>query len=191
MLFRSLPNVETVWGWNADTIEQDAEGVRVAISERTGSGKRELKAQYVVGCDGGHSVVRDQIGISRSGSDYDQKMVLAVIRSKELHEGLKRFPMRSTFNVMHPDLKGYWMFFGRIDVGEGFFFHAPVPNETTVENYDFLGLLHRAAGFKFNCEFEHVGFWDLRVAVAEQYQVGRAFIAGDADRKSTRLNSRH
>ena len=30
---------------------------------------------------------------------------------------------------MHPDLKGYWQFFGRIDVGEGLFFHAPVPND--------------------------------------------------------------
>ena len=30
------------------------------------------------------------------------------------------------------------------------------------------------------CEFDHVGFWDLRVAVARQYQVGRVFIAGDA-----------
>ena len=28
--------------------------------------------------------------------------------------------------------------------------------------------------------FDHVGFWDLRVAVAERYQVGRVFIAGDA-----------
>ena len=36
------------------------------------------------------------------------------------------------------------------------------------------------AGFKFHCEFDHVGFWDLRIAVADQYRVGRVFIAGDA-----------
>jgi hypothetical protein len=81
---------------------------------------------------------------------------------------------------MHPELNGYWKFFGRVDVGEGFFFHAPVPPDTTRDNYDFLGLLHGAAGFPFACEFDHVGFWDLRVAVAERYRVGRAFIAGDA-----------
>ena len=40
--------------------------------------------------------------------------------------------------------------------------------------------MQKAAGFKFACEFDHVGFWDLRVAVAEKYQVGRVFIAGDA-----------
>jgi hypothetical protein len=81
---------------------------------------------------------------------------------------------------MHPDLNGYWRFFGRIDVGEGFFFHAPVPKDIDRDKFDFLGLLHEAAGFSFKAELEHVGFWDLRVAVAEKYQVGRVFIAGDA-----------
>ena len=139
-----------------------------------------LEADYVVGCDGGHSTVRQQVGIERGGTDFDQLMVLAVIRSRELHEGFKRFPPRSTFRAMHPDLKGYWMFFGRVDLGESFFFHAPVPPDTTRDNYDFHGLMQRAAGFNFACEFDYVGFWDLRIAVAEKYQVGRVFIAGDA-----------
>jgi len=175
-----LPNVETAFGWVAETVTQDAGAARVAIAEEGGAGRRVLEADYVVGCDGGHSRVRQQIGIERGGTDFDQLMVLAVIRSRELHEGFKRFPPRSTFRAMHPDLKGYWMFFGRVDVGEGFFFHAPVPPNTTRDNYDFHGLLRRAAGFDFRCEFDYVGFWDLRIAVAEKYQVGRVFIAGDA-----------
>jgi hypothetical protein len=77
-------------------------------------------------------------------------------------------------------LNGYWQFFGRVDVGEGWFFHAPVPPETTTESYDFHGLVQDAAGFEFACEFDHVGFWDLRIAVASQYRQGRVFIAGDA-----------
>jgi 4-hydroxyisophthalate hydroxylase len=103
-----------------------------------------------------------------------------VFRSRALHDGLKRFPERSTYRVMNPDLNGYWKFFGRIDVGEGWFFHAPVPPDTTRDNFDFKAMLEDAAGFAFACEFDHVGFWDLRVAVAERYQVGRVFIAGDA-----------
>ena len=54
------------------------------------------------------------------------------------------------------------------------------PPGTTTDNYDFHGLLQKVAGFPFKAEFDHVGFWDLRVAVAERYQVGRVFIAGDA-----------
>jgi 2-polyprenyl-6-methoxyphenol hydroxylase-like FAD-dependent oxidoreductase len=177
---RSLPDVESRFGWSAQNIEQDDDRVRVTIAEQGGSGRETLEADYVVGCDGARSTVREQIGIARGGADFDQLMVLAVFRSRDLHEGLKRFPERSTYNVLHPDLKGYWQFFGRIDVGEGWFFHAPVPAGTTTDNYDFKTLIQTVAGFPFACSFDHVGFWDLRVAVAEKYRVGRVFIAGDA-----------
>jgi 4-hydroxyisophthalate hydroxylase len=175
----TLANVESRFGWTAEAITQDADGASVAIT--ADGGRREtLTADYVVGCDGAHSIIRDGIGIRRRGSDFDQLMVLAVFRSRALHEGLKRFPERATYNALHPDLKGYWQFFGRIDVGEGWFFHAPVPADTTTANYDFKALIEKAAGFAFACAFDHVGFWDLRVAVAERYRVGRVFIAGDA-----------
>ena len=175
-----LACVEARFGWSAESIAQDADGVRATIAERDGKARAVLEADYLVGCDGGHSTVRDQAGIARGGADFDQLMVLAVFRSRALHERLERFPLRSTYNALHPDLKGYWQFFGRIDVGEGWFFHAPVPADTTKDNYDFHGLVQRAAGFPFPCEFDHVGFWDMRVAVAERYRAGRVFIAGDA-----------
>ena len=173
-----LPTVSSRFGWRATGVEQDDDGVRVTIEQ---DGVTEvLEADYVVGCDGGHSLVREQADIERGGTDFDELVALVVFRSAELHEALTRFPDRSTYRVMHPDLRGYWMFFGRVDVGEGFFFHAPVPPGTTVESIDVPALLHRAAGFPFALEVDHVGFWDLRVQVAQRYRAGRAFIAGDA-----------
>jgi 4-hydroxyisophthalate hydroxylase len=173
-----LPHVDARFGWRATSVEQDADGVRVVI-ERDGA-REILTGDYVVGCDGGHSLVRERADIARHGTDWDELVALVVFRSPELHEALRRFPDRSTYRVLHPALRGYWMFFGRVDVGEEFFFHAPVPHDATVDNYDFTGLLHRAAGFSFDCEIDHVGFWDLRVQVADTYRSGRAFIAGDA-----------
>ena len=175
-----LASVEARFGWVAETIEQDAGGVRVTIAKDGGAEREVLEADYVVGCDGGHSTVRQQIGIERGGADFNELMVLALFRSRELHEKLKRFPPRSTYRVIHPDLGGYWQFFGRVDVGESWFFHSPVPANTTRDNYDFHGLLQKVAGFTFACDFDYVGFWDLRIAVADKYQVGRVFIAGDA-----------
>jgi hypothetical protein len=134
----------------------------------------------VIGCDGAHSIVRDQVGIQRGGTDFDQPMALIVFKSRELHEGLKEFPARSVYRVMHPDFKGYWQFFGRINVGENWFFHAPVPVGVTKDTLDAKAMIYKAAGFEFACEFEHIGLWDLRVAVADKYQVGRVLIAGDA-----------
>jgi hypothetical protein len=125
-------------------------------------------------------LVREQAGIARGGADFEQLMVLALFRSRALHEGLKRFPPRSTYRVIHPELNGYWQFFGRVDVGESWFFHSPVPANTTRDNFDFHALLQKAAGFPFACDFDYVGFWDLKIALAETYQAGRIFIAGDA-----------
>jgi 2-polyprenyl-6-methoxyphenol hydroxylase-like FAD-dependent oxidoreductase len=175
-----LANVETRYGWSATTVEQDAKGVRLSLVEEGGASGDVLEADYVVGCDGARSIVREQAGIPRSGTDFDQRMVLVVFRSRELHRHLQRFPVRSTYRVMHPDLNGYWQFFGRVDADESWFFHAPVPAASSAENIDVHGLIQHAAGFEFSCDFDHVGFWDLRVAVAERYQVGRVFIAGDA-----------
>jgi 2-polyprenyl-6-methoxyphenol hydroxylase-like FAD-dependent oxidoreductase len=198
----SLPSVTTLFGWMAERVEQDGNGVRVSVSpakegafyswsadteqqvnrEATdeSAAARTLEADYLVGCDGGRSLVRESLGIDRGGRSFDQRMVLAVLRSKELHDGLKRFPEGTTYRVLKPELKGFWRFFGRIDVGEGFFFHAPVPAGTRPDNFDFHALVEEAAGFKFAAQFDHVGFWDLRVMVASQYSMDRMFIAGDA-----------
>jgi 4-hydroxyisophthalate hydroxylase len=175
-----LPNVDLHLGMTARTIEQDDKTARVVMVDADGKHQETLEADFVVGCDGGHSIVRSQLGVERRGTDFDQLMVLIVFRSRDLHEKLQRFPGRSTYRAMHPDLKGYWQFFGRIDVGEGWFFHAPVPANTTREGFDFLGLIERAVGCKVACEFDHVGFWELRTAVAQNYRSGRVFIAGDA-----------
>ena len=175
-----FPQVTSFFGWEAETILQDDRGIQVNITSGNGGGDRTLEAEYVVGCDGARSIVREQLSIKREGTDFHQRMVLAVIRSRELHKGLEVLPERTTYRVLHPDLKGVWQFFGRIDVGEGWFFHGPVPDDASPDNYDYLALLQRAAGFSFSCDFDHIGFWDLRVAVANTYRRGRAFIAGDA-----------
>ena len=176
----TLPNVDVRLGWSATAVSQDANGVTVTIAQEDGAGRAVLAADYVVGCDGARSLVREQAGISRSGTVFDKLMVLMVFRSRELHERLKRYPERSVYRVMHPDFEGYWQFFGRIDVGESFFFHAPVPRDTKRENFDFMGPLRRAAGFDFAVEFDYTGFWELRNEVAETYRKDRVLIAGDA-----------
>jgi 2-polyprenyl-6-methoxyphenol hydroxylase-like FAD-dependent oxidoreductase len=176
----TLPSVDTLFGWTAGRIMQTASGVDVAITKDDDGSTRTLAAGYLAGCDGSHSSVRAQVGIERSKQDYEQTMLLAVFRSRELHEALKRFPERSTYRVLRPELKGYWQFFGRVDHPDGWFFHAPVPSGSKIETFDALALIQDAAGFAFACEFEHLSFWNMRVAVAEEYQRGRVFIAGDA-----------
>jgi hypothetical protein len=93
---------------------------------------------------------------------------------------LEHFPGKSFYSVLDPALEGYWKFFGRVDLGSTWFFHAPVPADATRDNFDFRRLLCEAAGAEFQVEFEHIGFWELRFAMADACRSGRIFIAGDA-----------
>lgn len=175
-----LDTVDVLYGWQGDAFNQDKKSVTLKVSERHGDGRKSLKGSYLVGCDGSKSLIRTQSGISETLSEHDKLMALVVFRSEELDQLLKRYPGKAFYNVLHPDFEGYWQFFGRVDHGLSWFFHAPVPLGTTADNFDFRAMLTRAVGTEFAFEIDYIGFWDLRVAVADTYQAGRVFVAGDA-----------
>ena len=175
-----LPSVTTLYGWDGLALTQDDEGVAVTIGQRHGDDRRVIRADYAVGSDGSRSMIREQAGITQTKTDHDRMMVLLVFKSHELHRLLARYPGKSYYNVLHPDLKGYWKFFGRVDLGTTWFFHAPVPPGTTRDNFDFHAYLQEAVGAPFDVAFEHIGFWDLRFMMADRYRAGRVFVAGDA-----------
>ncbi len=122
---RDLPVVTHILGTEARTIRHD--DTKVVVSTDAG----EFEAEYLVGCDGSRSIVREQSGIAEERSKHERKMVLLVFRSRQLHTLLEeQFGEAAFFNVLHPDLDGYWRFLGRVDVGEGWFFHAPAGSST-------------------------------------------------------------
>jgi 2-polyprenyl-6-methoxyphenol hydroxylase-like FAD-dependent oxidoreductase len=175
-----LPGVEALYGWSAEEVTQDGSGVKVVAGRLGGNERKVVRADYLVGCDGSRSTVREQGGITQTLSAHDRLMVLLVFRSHGLHALLRRYPGKSYYNVLHPDLEGYWKFFGRVDLGTTWFFHAPVPPGTTEHNFDFRHYLTSAVGAPFDIEIEHTGFWNLRFATADSYRNDRIFIAGDA-----------
>ena len=176
-----IPAITTRYGWDAVAVEQDETGVSITVSERAGGASQRLRAPYAVACDGSRSRVREQLGLQQTRTDHDRLMVLLVFRSEQLNQRLlQRHPGKSYFNVLQPELQGYWKFFGRVDLQGQWFFHAPVPLGTTADNFDFKAYLQEAVGEPFDVEFDHIGFWDLRFMLAERYRQGRVFIAGDA-----------
>ena len=81
---------------------------------------------------------------------------------------LERFPPRTTYRVLHPRLRGVLAVLraGRRRRGRGSSTRRSAgtrPWRTSTSTP-----IERAAGSPLPCEFEHVGFWDLRIDVAEQ-----------------------
>lgn len=138
-----------------------------------------LRADFVVGCDGARSLTREKAGIHQSFRSHRRRMILAVFHSEELDDLMSRFPGKSYFNALHPEFGGYWQFLGRVDM-KNWFFHAPVPVESTPETVNLGARLAKAVGREIAFEQHYLGFWDLRIAIADTYRRGSVFIAGDA-----------
>ena len=167
-------------GWGFESYKQDDRGVTVYVIETNGNAQLTLSARYLVGCDGAHSSVRKVAAITQTIDAHDRLMALLVFRSQQLNEKLSIYGEKTIFNAINPDFKGYWQFLGRVDLDCNWFFHAPVPKGTTRENFNFRTLLEKAVGAPIDVKFDYVGFWDLRINLANTYGIGRVFIAGDA-----------
>ncbi|HUY07727.1 MAG TPA: FAD-dependent oxidoreductase [Acidimicrobiales bacterium] len=178
-----LPNITFYWEHTVKSVDQDENGVRVgATSEQWPYEDMELEGDYAIGCDGTRSITNAKVGIERHGTDMGKRMVLTVFSAPELNKGFERFGDKTTFLMLNPKNDGAWQFFGRVGVETStFFFHAPVDKDTKPTDTDhILSVMQEAAGFAFDAEFQHVGFWNFGIEVADTYRKGRVFIAGDA-----------
>jgi 2-polyprenyl-6-methoxyphenol hydroxylase-like FAD-dependent oxidoreductase len=76
-------------GTDVTGLSQDGDGVDVTLADG-----RSMRAQYLVGCDGGRSVVRKAAGIDFPGSDATTSSLIAEVEMTEIPEfGVHRTPL--------------------------------------------------------------------------------------------------
>ncbi len=76
--------VEVDWGWTVDALEEKDDCVEARVSN--GQRQARIRARYVVGADGMHSIVRQAAGIGFAGDTYDASFVLADVDMDWGHE---------------------------------------------------------------------------------------------------------
>lgn len=159
-------------GVTAESIEQVEDGARVTVSQD--GERRVIRASWVVGGDGMHSVVRHAAGIEFEGASYADSFVLADVR-------LDRAPAENEVSL----------FFSP----EGLVVVAPLPDGTfrivaTLENApetpgvaDVQALLDARGPEARRCRVTDV-LWSSRFRVhhrlARSYRNGRLLVMGDA-----------
>src|SRR5262245_42985069 len=80
----TLPTVDVRYGCEFLAFAQDADGVRTKVRAR--NAVSEVTAHYLVGCDGGSSGVRRQLGIKLSGDANLLQLRQALYRCDDLFE---------------------------------------------------------------------------------------------------------
>jgi bifunctional hydroxylase/dehydrase len=169
--------VEIRRGHEVVDFAQDDTGVTVTV--RTPDGDYPVRGSYLVGCDGGRSVVRKIAGIDFPGTEAtlcgrtgDMEIL------DEQHQGgvaVRMLPKGLAAVIRHPDEPG--MFRGTV---VEFDTERPA-EEIPVTAEEFRAALQRVTGIDL-----HIGRtgWMTRfgdsVRHADRYRNGRVFIAGDA-----------
>ncbi|HYG55677.1 MAG TPA: FAD-dependent monooxygenase [Burkholderiales bacterium] len=168
----SLPSVTVRFGHEFISFEQDANGVTTRV--RSEGKDHRLTSKYLVGCDGGSSAVRRQLGIKLEGEANILKLRQALYRCDELFE---RIPLqdgpghgrhyhvaddKATFLIMQ-DSTRHWTL------------HATVDEDAAMARQ-----FEKTIGVPVKYEMLYVGEWRMNLLLADRYGEGRVFLAGDA-----------
>ena len=163
------PNVTVRYGCALTEFTQDRDGVTVTLASVNGA-EEYVRAAYLVGCDGGSSLVRKKLGIKLEGVGGIRQMRQICFRSDELYD---KIPIGKGRHYYVADAAGS-VFIAQGDHKE-FTLNADLP-----EDADFEQEIRDRVGFPFEFELLNVGTWRLHLLVAERYGEGRVFLAGDA-----------
>jgi 2-polyprenyl-6-methoxyphenol hydroxylase-like FAD-dependent oxidoreductase len=163
--------VEIVRGAQVTGLRDDGGGVRVEHADGTVD-----TAAYLVGCDGAHSTVRGLLGVDFVGRQYATHILLADVRLTAPPE-VAMFATASDAGVVLV-----------IPFGDGWFraiawdrLREQVPLDVPLPMAEMRDAFARIAGTDFGMSEQR---WSTRFLSerrqARRYQVGRAFLAGDA-----------
>ena len=164
-----LPSVSVRYGCELLSFEQDAGGVSASIKKRDGS-TTTIKAQYLVGCDGGSSVVRKQLGIALRGEGNILQLRQALYRCDDLYE---RIPIGLGRHYHVADAQSTQLIVQ--DSTRHFTLHSVVEQDA-----DMATMFERTVAMPVKYEMLFVGEWRQNLLLADSYGSGRVFLAGDA-----------
>ncbi len=146
--------------------EQDDSRVRAHLN--TGE---EIDAGYIAGTDGGHSTVREALGLHLEGSFKGETFLLGDV---EADHDLDRSTMHTFFVTDAGPLMVFPMLGRRLRlIGQ-----TDTAVSPTLEQLQAV-VDHRTAGFKLDSA-RWITTFEIHHAQVPQYRSGRAFLAGDA-----------
>jgi len=165
----TLPSVDVKFGHELISFAEEAGGVTAQVRKSNGESVA-IRAQYLVGCDGGSSVVRRQLGFKMDGEPHILEMRQAMFHCPELFDKV-RAPRARHYNR----IDDHWTLMIVQDSRQHFTLHAVVEKDE-----DMPKLFEAIVGTPVKFEMVHCAKWVQRLLLAEHYLEGRVFIAGDA-----------
>ncbi len=176
---KTLDQVRLLNRHEATGFTQDDEGVTTHVTELDTGRASTFRTRYIVGCEGGRSLVRKAIGAQFVGTPVLHHVQSTCIRAPQLLELIPHAPAwgvyainpRRSGTVYAIDGSATWLVHNHLQPAEGD--GADVDRDQSIR--DILGV-----GPDFRYEVVSMEDWVARRLVADRFRLGRAFIAGDA-----------
>jgi len=161
--------------------EQDTDGVSCTLLDRASGQGSSVRARYLIAADGAKSPVREALGIARSGALSGGHQINLYFRADlaELVRGRE-------FSMCLVEQPGLFGLFASINNADLWVLHVAYSPEQGERPEDFvpsrcIELIRRATGLpELAIEVKGVLPWESAMRIADQYRVGRVFLAGDA-----------
>ncbi|KAE8413957.1 FAD binding domain-containing protein [Aspergillus pseudocaelatus] len=151
-------------------VEQSQSGVSVTVCDPQNREMR-IEGSYLIAADGNRSTVRELLQIPRNGRGHMQTMRSVLFRAplEQYMQGVHQF------SIDQPDLKAFMTTYN--DGRWVLMFHDDVErDEPTLRS-----AINQAIGRSdLPVDIITTGRWDLAALVADTFQSGRVFLAGDA-----------
>lgn len=167
-LAKRYHNVRIVFDHELVDFTQDGTGVTARIRLADGT-VVDARADYLVGCDGASSTVRERLGFVLEG-DTLLKMRQALFYCEDL---LERIPIGVGRHYHIADSTNSFMIVQ--DDKKHFSLHATVDSDEKM-----APLFERIVGFPIKYRQLYVGGWRQRLMLANRYRDRRVFLAGDS-----------
>jgi 2-polyprenyl-6-methoxyphenol hydroxylase-like FAD-dependent oxidoreductase len=168
----TLPSVTVRFGCEFESFSQDTSGV--TVTARTSDGETEtFRGVYLVGCDGGASAVRKQLGIALRGENLTQ-LRQALYRCDELFD---RIPIgNGPGHGRHYHVADeHASFLIMQDSTKHFTLHATVDSDEGMKRQ-----FEQVVGVPVKYEMLSCQQWRQNLLLADRYREARVFLAGDA-----------
>ena len=182
ILFRNAaatPGVTLLNRTEFQGLRQDADGVTALARDLDSGEALEVRGSYLVGCEGGRSLVRRAIGATLLGDEVIQRVQSSYIRAPDLLDRITK-PDAWMSYLYSPQRAGNLV---AIDGRETWLIHNYLlAHEAGFESVDRDACIRALLGVGPEFEYQLLGEedWIGRRLIADRFQGGRAFICGDA-----------
>jgi 2-polyprenyl-6-methoxyphenol hydroxylase-like FAD-dependent oxidoreductase len=171
----ALPTVDLRFGWRWDALEQDEQSVVAEVVELATGRRQQVDAEYLVGCDGGGSRVRQSQSVQLEGTYAEAHNLGIFFRAPTLLERNPHGPA-SQYWLVNRDLRGPC---SAVDGRQLWRLSVEYPPEK-LDRVDAARVVRNAVGADLPVEVLEVRPWAGHRMVTETYRCGRIFLAGDS-----------